>query len=110
MLTAAVASDRNGEALAYETGVRWGRHLQAAEPETGVADLLDREGFAACQIGDRIEMHRCPFAALAEESPEVICTLHRGIIDGALEAADRGAQVDRLEPFAEPGLCVARLG
>ena len=35
MLTAAVASDRDGEALAYETGVRWGRHLQAAEPDVG---------------------------------------------------------------------------
>ncbi len=47
MLTAAVASDDLGEVRAYETGVRWGRHLQAAAPECAVAELLDRQGFAA---------------------------------------------------------------
>ncbi len=109
MLTAAVAGDPKGEALAYETGMRWGRHLQAAEPEAGVAELLDRQGFAAVEAGDRIEMRRCPFYALAEESPEVICTLHHGIIDGALAEGSAGLTVERLDPFVEPALCVAHL-
>ncbi len=109
MLTAAVASDDLGEVRAYETGVRWGRHLQAAAPEAAVAELLDRQGFAAEEHGERIEMRRCPFYALAEESPEVICTLHRGIIDGALDAAATGRRVERLDPFVEPALCVAHL-
>jgi predicted ArsR family transcriptional regulator len=109
MLTAAVASDEAGAELAYETGVRWGQHLQAAEPEMGIVELLDRQGFAANDCGDQIEMRRCPFYALAEESPEVICTLHRGIIEGALAAGSTGLTVDRLEPFVEPALCVAYL-
>jgi predicted ArsR family transcriptional regulator len=110
MLTDVVAGDKNGEARAYEAGFRWGRHLQQAEPDAPVAQLLDREGFAAEQHGDRIEMRRCPFYALAEGAPQVICTLHRGIVDGALEEAGSDQSVERLEPFVEPGLCIAQLG
>lgn len=109
MLTAAVAAGDDGERRAYATGVDWGRHLHAAEPGSGVVDLLDRQGFAAAQRGDRIEMRRCPFYALAESSPQVICTLHHGIIDGILEAASAGVSVERLDAFVEPALCVARL-
>jgi predicted ArsR family transcriptional regulator len=109
MLTEVVAGDRDGEARAYEAGIRWGRHLQQAEPDASIAALLDREGFAAEQHGDRLEMRRCPFYALAESSPQVICTLHHGIVDGLLDAAGSEQTVDRLDPFAEPGLCVAQL-
>jgi len=109
MLTEALADDRNGEARAYETGVRWGRHLQQAEPDVTLVELLDREGFAAERHGDRIEMRRCPFYALAECAPQVICTLHHGIVDGALDEAGSSEQVGRLDPFVEPGLCIAHL-
>ena len=109
MLTDLVADDGDGEARAYEAGVRWGRHLQQGEPEAGIADLLDQEGFAAEQHGERVEMRRCPFYALAENSPQVICTLHHGIIAGALAEAGSRQTVERLDPFVEPGLCIAHL-
>jgi predicted ArsR family transcriptional regulator len=109
MLTDVVAADRNGEARAYEAGVSWGRHLQQAEPGATIAELLDQEGFAAEQQGDRLEMRRCPFYALAEGSPQVICTLHQGIVEGALEEAGSDQTVERLDPFVEPRLCVAHL-
>lgn len=109
MLTEVVAGDRNGEARAYETGLRWGRHLQQAEPDASVVELLDREGFAAARHDDRIEMRRCPFYALAEEAPQVICTLHHGLIDGVLEEAGSAEEVERLDTFVEPGLCIAHL-
>ena len=110
MLTDVVAADGDGEARAYDAGVRWGRHLQQGEPEADLAHLLDREGFEAEQHGDRVEMRRCPFYALAESSPQVICTLHHGIIDGALAAAGSDETVERLDAFVEPGLCIAHLG
>ena len=109
MLTDVVAADRDGEARAYEAGLRWGRHLQQAEPDEGIAGLLDREGFAAEQHGDRIEMRRCPFYELAESSPQVICTLHQGIVEGALDEAGSEQTVERLDPFVEPSLCIAHL-
>jgi predicted ArsR family transcriptional regulator len=109
MLTDVVSHDRDGEERAYEAGVRWGRHLRQAEPDASLADVLDQEGFAAEQRGNRLEMRRCPFYALAEDSPQVICTLHHGIIDGALAEAGSEQTVERLEPFVEPGLCIAHL-
>lgn len=109
MLTDVVAADGNGKARAYEAGVRWGRHLRQGDPGADIAELLDQEGFAAEQQGDTIEMRRCPFYALAEGAPQVICTLHHGIIDGALEEAGSGETVARLDPFVEPKLCIAHL-
>jgi predicted ArsR family transcriptional regulator len=54
-------------------------------------------------------MRRCPFYALAEDSPQVICTLHQGIVEGALNEAGSEQTVERLDPFVEPGLCIAHL-
>ena len=42
MLAGIVADDREGAARSYEAGVSWGRHLQAAEPDSVVVELLDR--------------------------------------------------------------------
>jgi predicted ArsR family transcriptional regulator len=109
MLTDVVATDGAGETRAYEAGVRWGRHLQQAEPDASLAHVFDREGFAAEQRGNELKMRRCPFYALAETSPQVVCALHHGIIDGVLDAAGSGQAVERLDPFVEPGLCIARL-
>lgn len=109
MLTAALASDPEGAHRAYATGVEWGKALSAANPDASVASLLDGEGFAAGQSGDRIEMRRCPFYALAETDPRVVCTLHHGIIDGALAETGSPRRVERLDAFVEPSLCIARL-
>ena len=109
MLTDVVAAEGDGEARAYEAGLRWGRHLRQSDPDAGIADLLDQQGFAAEQRGDTVEMRRCPFYALAESSPQVICTLHHGIIDGALTGAGSDETVERLDPFVEPLLCIAHL-
>ncbi|WP_445189130.1 helix-turn-helix transcriptional regulator [Pseudonocardia sp. Cha107L01] len=56
-----------------------------------------------------IRLHRCPFRSVAEKSPEVVCSLHLGLMRGALE--QMGAPVGRtsLEPFVRPHLCIARL-
>ena len=109
MLTDVVSADRTGATRAYEKGLRWGRHLRQADPHASLAQILDQQGFAAEQQGDQLEMRRCPFYALAETSPQVICTLHHGIIDGVLDEAGSEERVERLEPFVEPGLCIARL-
>jgi predicted ArsR family transcriptional regulator len=109
MLTDVVAADRDGTRRAYDAGLRWGRHLQKADPEANLAELLDRQGFDAKAHGDELEMRRCPFCALAESSPQVVCTLHRGILDGVLAGSGSRRAVERLDPFVEPGLCVAHL-
>jgi predicted ArsR family transcriptional regulator len=65
-----------------------------------------------------IRMHACPVRDLARSRPEVVCGMHLGLLQGLLDksAADEGlrksarrAMRAHLEPFVEPGLCVARL-
>jgi predicted ArsR family transcriptional regulator len=57
-----------------------------------------------------IRLRHCPFQNLAEQYGEVICSLHLGLMQGALTAMRAPVTVERLDPFVEPDLCVAHLG
>jgi predicted ArsR family transcriptional regulator len=54
-------------------------------------------------------MRRCPFHSLAEQHPEVVCAVHRGLISGALDELGSRLEVDGLDVFVEPDLCIAHL-
>jgi len=65
-----------------------------------------------------ILLHACPVRDLARSRPEVVCGMHRGLLQGLLDkaVAQEGRKKSRhpamsahLEPFVEPELCVARL-
>ena len=56
-----------------------------------------------------IRLRHCPFQNLAEQHGEVICSVHLGLMPGALTAMRAPVTVDRLDPFVEPDLCVAHL-
>ncbi|TFD33459.1 ArsR family transcriptional regulator [Cryobacterium cryoconiti] len=56
-----------------------------------------------------IELHRCPFLDVATENSDVVCSVHRGLMEGALERLHAPAVSVRLEPFARPGVCLAHL-
>lgn len=87
--------------------------VTAAEPTRSPADGGRTPG------RDRsIRMHACPVRDLARSRPEVVCGMHLGLLQGLLDrsAAEDGlrksarrAMRAHLEPFVEPGLCVARL-
>ncbi|MBL7620519.1 MULTISPECIES: metalloregulator ArsR/SmtB family transcription factor [unclassified Frankia] len=59
--------------------------------------------------GQRLLLHACPFLGVAKAHPDVVCTLHLGLLRGALEHLGAPPLDTRLVPFAEPGLCVAHL-
>jgi predicted ArsR family transcriptional regulator len=56
-----------------------------------------------------IRLRHCPFQNLAEQHGEVICSVHLGLMQGALTEMRAPVTVDRLDPFVEPDLCVAHL-
>jgi predicted ArsR family transcriptional regulator len=58
----------------------------------------------------RIGLRRCPFQEVARQHPDVVCALHLGLMQGALEELRAPVTASRLEPFAQPGLCIAHLG
>ena len=78
-----------------------------------LAKLLADLGFEPEPLDARrareIRLRHCPFQNLAEQHGEVICSVHLGLMQGALSAMRAPVTVDRLDPFVEPDLCVAHL-
>ncbi|MDQ2789023.1 MAG: helix-turn-helix domain-containing protein [Actinomycetota bacterium] len=72
--------------------------------ELGFEPELAREGQDL-----QIRLHACPFRAVAAQHPEVVCSLHLGLLRGALVELGAPATVSSLAPFVEPHLCIARV-
>ena len=99
-------------------GRAWGRfHVRRPSPLeqvdddaalTEVARLLDEEGFMASAHGTEIHMRRCPFHDLAETDPEIVSGVHLGLMAGALEELGSDLEVEGLDVFVRPDLCIAR--
>ena len=93
-------------------GRRWGRSLSEhqrdgvpAAAEDRVTDLLAELGFGPAPDEHGIALRTCPLLDLATEMPEVICQVHQGLVEGALERSGAPTDGVRLLPFAEVGAC-----
>lgn len=113
--------DPDGSAAA-RAGRAWGRRLVAApgdghdrdEALTRLDALMEDVGFDPLTEpgrsgGAEVRLRHCPFLEVATERPAVVCAVHRGLIEGALEQLDAPLELSELRPFVAPGLCVARL-
>jgi predicted ArsR family transcriptional regulator len=108
---------------AQKAGREWGRYLTerpgpfervtAATATRHLVDALDSLGFApeAKSAGTKrqILLHHCPFRESASKHQEVVCSVHLGLMQGMLAELDAPIDTDRLDPFVEPNLCIARL-
>jgi predicted ArsR family transcriptional regulator len=119
ILAGTVAGRTEGPSEAEAAGRAWGRYLvrrpepltrlSDAEATSQVVELLDQQGFAPDQGESQIRMRRCPFHDLAETQPHIVCSVHRGLLSGALDELGSELEVDGLDVFVEPDLCIARL-
>ncbi|NCT92262.1 helix-turn-helix domain-containing protein [Cellulomonas sp. APG4] len=76
-----------------------------------VLRMLEDTGFAPRLAPDArtIELHHCPFLELAEQQPDVVCGVHLGLVQGALDRLGSPVAATRILPFVRPGLCLAEL-
>lgn len=124
MLTGLITEALPQPAQAAATaGEAWGRYLadtpspaQRIDTDEAIRRLtrvLTDVGFAPGSVHDRpdtaIPLRHCPFREVAEEHRDVVCSLHLGLMRGALKEVRAPLSVDRLEPFVEPSLCLAHL-
>jgi predicted ArsR family transcriptional regulator len=116
---AASAPDAAGSAVV--AGREWGhlvterpasiRHLDARAASERLVGMFAELGFEPepADEGRRILLHRCPFREVAEQRPEIVCSVHLGLMQGALAQLGAPLEATRLEPFVTPQLCVAHL-
>ena len=92
------------ESAGTDLGVELARGLGADEFEGSdhVQHALEAMGFEPTREeiagGVRYRLMFCPYADVVRENPAVVCTLHTGIIRGALEHLETGGEVTRFEP------------
>ncbi|MGZ4515259.1 MAG: helix-turn-helix transcriptional regulator [Mycobacterium sp.] len=125
ILAVAFAGERDASAKALAAGRAWGHKLdsslEAVPTDPASADeaidhlvnMLDELGFAperrAADGEQQVGLRHCPFLELAENRTAVVCPVHLGLMQGAMEAWGAPVSVDRLDAFVEPDLCVAHL-
>ncbi|WP_347350054.1 helix-turn-helix domain-containing protein [Intrasporangium sp.] len=86
-----------------------------------VIETLDRLGFdsrrvddgaqppdATVEVNTTVEVTNCPFLEVAEGHLEVVCAVHRGLMEGMLDELGARVGVARLDPLVAPSRCVAR--
>jgi predicted ArsR family transcriptional regulator len=114
------SSSPDPAAVAQEAGRHWGRRRAAGQVTPGRDEALDEltrtlddAGFAPelkkGAAGTSVRVHHCPFLSIARRDQTVPCGVHLGLMEGLLEASDAPFEVDRLEPFVTPTMCVAHL-
>lgn len=124
ILSMGFAADRDPSAKALATGRAWGQRLEPRSATTKSAgsaeesidhliEVLDELGFAPerRELGgqQQVGLRHCPFLEVAEARTAIVCPIHLGIMQGALENWNAPVSVDRLDPWTEPDLCLAHL-
>ena len=125
ILATAFAGERDAGAKAQAAGRAWGHKLESSVEEVPtppasaddaidhLVNMLDELGFAPeRRVADgeqQVGLRHCPFLELAENRTAVVCPVHLGLMQGAMEAWEAPVSVDRLDAFVEPDLCVAHL-
>ena len=96
---------RQVEDAGAEMGRELAEHLgQATNGDTrhALGNALEALGFAPQRTDDgdlaRFRLMTCPYADTARENPTVVCTLHRGIVQGVLDSIAPDAQLTGFEP------------
>jgi predicted ArsR family transcriptional regulator len=122
MLASLVAGLVDDPAVTAErAGREWGGYLtdppapyhrpSVADAMAELTELLASMGFdPEVQPGDTalargVVLHECPFREVALEHKTVVCSLHLGVIRGALDRMRAPLDASRVDVFAEHGTC-----
>lgn len=122
LLTAAINRRRRDESpggaalrVAREHGAELGRMARGkvrgrrrANLARAVVRVLEHHGFEPVQVADRsLVLRSCPFKALAQVSPELMCSMNQALIDGVVRGVGHPGLAAVLDP--DPDRCCVRI-
>lgn len=138
VLLGSLATEPSPAGRAAAAGRAWGRQVATmssdpvpdADPDPDPAPVPDDDPSSNDSVGQLLELlgdldfspelraapgqrqiglRHCPFLELARKGAAAVCTVHLGIMQGAMQAWRSPLTVGRLDPFVEPDLCLAHL-
>jgi predicted ArsR family transcriptional regulator len=107
LLADAAAADADGttRAALIAAAGRLGREIAAEAGDAGIEPLLRERGYEPFTDDEGvIRMRNCPFHAVAQRHPEIVCAMNLALLEGAVAGRDLSAT---LEPA--PGRCCVAL-
>jgi len=108
---ATTSSDPIG--AARTAGLEWGSEIAAGQEGTGTAResvvvAMRDQGFEPTDLSDRVVLRQCPLIEAATAYPQIVCSVHQGLVDGILHARGETGR-STLRPFTAPGECSLHL-
>ncbi len=119
-----VPDEEARRALAVEAGRRWVDRRDPADRRAELVSVLrdpdpDHVLGPGCGAEDddalgpgcqpvTLRLRECPVLELARSNPEVVCSVHLGLLQGVFSDRPCACRIS-LSPFAEPGACVVTI-
>jgi predicted ArsR family transcriptional regulator len=101
-----------GDYLVGQGGPKPGVRLPARQNLARLQEALAAAGFDPRfrRTGRAVEvtLRDCPFRELADDYRDLVCSLHRGLVEGMLGGLKPAMTVREFKPFAERGVCRLR--
>jgi hypothetical protein len=73
---------------------------------------MSRAGFEPRfrRVGPTVDvtLRDCPFRELVDDYRDLVCSLHRGLLEGMLDGLKPGMALREFRPLAERGICRLR--
>lgn len=83
--------------VGYSAGLETGSSASPG-PVRRTEDILSRLGFEPRREGDKTLLSNCPFQALAQAEPELVCGLNEAFVSGVIDGLDEEAERAVLDP------------
>ncbi len=102
-----------GAYMVAQGGPKPGVRLPARRNLAVLQEAMARAGFDPRfrrMQGSTIEitLRDCPFRDLADDYRQLVCTLHRGLVEGMVAGLKPPVTIKEFQPFAERGICRVR--
>ena len=99
-----------GEYLVVQGGPKPGTRLPARRNLAILQEAMARAGFdprfhRRSPTAVEVSLRACPFRDLVDDHRELVCAVHRGLLEGMLRGLKPPLSLAEFEPLAERGVC-----